>query len=128
MARILLVEPNRLLGQTYVTYLAHLGHDVHWRKTAQGAVQSLDEHAIDVAIVELQIAGHNGLELLYEIRSYSDWQKLPVIVHTIVPRKQIEGSLMFSQLGIQTYLYKPATSLANLKRALTQLLAQPNHV
>jgi response regulator RpfG family c-di-GMP phosphodiesterase len=71
----------------------------------------------------LQLAGHNGIEFLYELRSYGDWQHVPVIIHTLVNRRSLELSQeLLTALGVIRYLYKPATSLQKLKRVVEEVL------
>jgi DNA-binding response OmpR family regulator len=122
MAQILLIEPNRVLGQTYHQALTHAGHKVQTCATAQAALLSADEFQPDIAIVELQLVSHSGIEFLYEFRSYPDWRDVPVLLHTHVPPTQFQMSdeSLRSQLGVRHYLYKPRTSLRELLAAVTE--------
>lgn len=117
MANILLLEPDLILGKTYSQYLESLGHNLNWQQSAQAAVQALDGFQAQLAIIELQIAGHNGLEFLYEIRSYPDLQKLPVIIQSVVGKSTLQPNVM-EQLQINAYLHKPSTSLVQLGQAV----------
>ena len=121
MAKVLLVEPDLLLGETYRDFLVHKGHVVQWRQTAETAVQALDNNPIDVVILELQMAGHNGLELLYEIRSYQDWQKLPIVIHTVIKAERIDIKMLKEQIGIVEYIVKSGISLQSMASALQKI-------
>ncbi len=116
MAKILLIEPDRILAHTYFEALTHAGHAVQICATAQGAIFCADDICPDVVILELQLVGHSGIEFLYEFRSYPDWQNVPVIVATNVPAGEFSGSwkLLRNQLGVSQYLYKPLTNLKKL--------------
>jgi len=120
MAQILLLEPDRLLAKTYFGALEAAGHRVNICATAQSGIFCADDIKPDVAIIELQLVGHSGIEFLYEFRSYPDWQNIPVIVHTSVPASEFSCSwqLMQRELGVQSYLYKPVTSLKQLLQAV----------
>lgn len=118
MANILLAEPDSTLGPLYKQALERAGNTVHWRKTAASAVSTLDELSIDVLILEIQMAVHNGIELLYEIRSYTDWNTVRVVLHTDIRSSRIDDRAR-RDLGIEQVLYKSDTSLAQLCEAVT---------
>lgn len=119
--KILLIEPNVLLEATYKTALQRAGHEVVSCPGAQEAVFLLDAGDIEIIVLELQLRGHSGVEFLYEMRSYPEWQNIPVLLHTLVAN---EGLAMqqerFDFLGITHYLYKPTTSLRQLTRAVDE--------
>lgn len=127
MARILLVEPDRLLAQIYQDALRAAGHKVVVAATAQTAIQAADKHRVDVVILELQLVEHSGIEFLYEFRSYPDWQHVPVLLHTQVPPMEFNSSqrLLTEELGVSKYLYKPRTSLRELLRSVHEFSPQP---
>lgn len=119
---ILLVEPDRILGQAIKTALEAFGYGVVWKRSAQSALDSLDDTVPDMIVLELQLGVHNGVELLYELASYPEWQHIPVIVHTINAKAQDEiFSQSFAQLKVQAVLYKPRTSTAQLVKTVKQL-------
>ena len=118
MSSILLIEPDSILGDIYKKTLTQAGHMVILSKGAQAAVQAADKVLPDIVILELQLSGHSGVEFLYEFRSYPEWQKIPVILHTLVPEESVT---LPPQLGVSGHLYKPATSLKQLVRAVDEL-------
>lgn len=121
--RILLIEPDRILARTYTAYLRHEGCEVRHAANAQSAVHALDKQEPDLVVLELQIPRHNGVEFLYELRSYSDWQHIPVIAHTfLAPGSMDLSSQLLKALGIIEYLYKPATSLQHLGKTVREAL------
>jgi DNA-binding response OmpR family regulator len=124
MAHILLLEPNRLLAKTYMSALRRAGHTVQVCTTAQSAIFCADEQAPDLVIMELQLVGHSGVEFLYELRSYPDWQQLPVIIATTVPAGEFKESwsILRRELGVAAYHYKPLLSLRKLVTAIDDVL------
>lgn len=116
MAEILLIEPDRLLAESYVQALQAAGHEVNAASSAQAAVLAADAIRPDLVILELQLVEHSGIEFLYEFRSYPDWQEVPVLIHTQVPAAEFNDSweLLRGELGVREYLYKPHTSLKRL--------------
>lgn len=115
MAQVLLLEPDRVLARSYQQALHREGHVVHWINDAQAALGVLDDNEIDIVVLELQLTGHNGVEFLYEFRSYPDWDHIPVLLHTLVPAHHPGlGKSYWQELGIVEYRYKPQTSLQQL--------------
>jgi DNA-binding response OmpR family regulator len=120
--RVLLLEPDIILGHAYKGALKHAGHRVVWCKNGQAALSELDREKPDLVVMELMQAMHNGIEFLYELRSYVDWQDIPVIVIShILPTEQGLTDALRDQLGISTYLYKPRTKLSDLTNAVNQI-------
>lgn len=116
MARVLLIEPNRVLARIYSKALEHQGHIIACARSAQQAIDAADEMRPDMVILELQMALHNGIEFLHEFRSYTEWQKVPVVVHTaFTPNALASVEVALKQdFGVKQCLYKPQTSLRQL--------------
>jgi len=125
MAEIVLLEPDTILADLYIKAFVHQGHSVRRSVSAQNAVFLVDEKLPDVVIVELQLVAHSGIEFLYELRSYSEWQEIPVLIHSCIPPTEFTNSvkLLRDKLGVQKYLYKPQTSLQTLLRSITEVVS-----
>lgn len=116
MKNILLIEPNTVLARLYSELLVQNGYEVTHVYGAQDGIEAADERTPNLVILELQLPGHSGVEFLHEFRSYIDWLRVPVIVHTMIPRKKLDevAEPLREQLGVGVILYKPQTSLAAL--------------
>ena len=125
MSHILLIEPDRVLAEIYRQALLAEGHVVVCCASAQAGIISADQNKPDMIILELQLVEHSGIEFLYELRSYPDWQDIPAILHTQVPEGEFAMSRrsLRDQLGVRSYFYKPDTSLAELLAAVRENLA-----
>lgn len=124
MGKILLVEPDYILAKTYKEALEYGNHEVAIAPSAQTAVIAADVVEPDAVVLELQLIEHSGIEFLYEFRSYSEWQHIPVIIHTNVPPGEFSGSwkILKEDLGVGLYLYKPKTSLKKLLDSINESL------
>lgn len=118
---VLVVEPSHFLGALYAAALHREGHDVRVVHDAQAAVYETDKKQPDVIILELQLSGHSGVEFLYELRSYPEWQHIPVVCQSFVPKRVMDFP---RQLGVRAHLYKPRTSLAQLARTINEVVAK----
>ena len=113
MATIYLLETDRQLGKAAKQYFA--GHDLYYFADPQVAVVSADIHRPDVIIIDLFLAGRSGIEFLYELRSYPDWQNLPVLVTGHLPVEELVHYIdAFTDLRVHKYLPKQSTSLQDL--------------
>jgi CheY-like chemotaxis protein len=123
MKRVLLIEPDQILADTYARAIEEsIIAKVTSVSNAQAAIMAADENRPDLVIVELQLIEHSGIEFLYEFRSYPEWQDIPVIIHSIVPFSEFNGSwqLLKDELGVRAYLYKPHTSLRQLQQHIKE--------
>jgi len=113
--KILILEPDVAMAKVYKLYLEQRKHQVSVCQTSQQAIDAIDKALPDVIVMETQLAGHNGYEFLYELRSYPDWQNVAVIIHSVVPRQGFYAKApAATELGVKDYLYKPTCSLAKL--------------
>jgi DNA-binding response OmpR family regulator len=120
--RILLLEPDKVLARTMCAALELAGHTASWQMEAEAAIHALDDAPAEVIILELQLAAHGGVEFLHELRSYPEWEHIPVIIHTILPRAAPAANAQaWQQLGVADYLYKPHTTLAHLVQTVDRV-------
>lgn len=116
MAKILIIEPDKPLAVLYQQALNSAGHNAITAHTAQSAIFAVDEFAPDVIFLELQLAAHSGIEFLYELRTYPEWQNIPVVILSSLPPSEIQASyhILRDQLNVKNYYYKPTTNLRQL--------------
>ena len=120
--RVLLIEPDKIQADVYSRALSFDGHEVMHAFSAQGAVHKADEHKPDAVVLELQLPNHNGVEFLYEFRSYPEWLDIPVLIHTFVPSVELaHASTLANELGARGLLHKPETTLVQLRSAVRSL-------
>ena len=124
---ILLIEPDTQLAGTYAAALRTVGYQVRTATTAQDGIFAADDQAPDIIILELQLVSHSGIEFLYELRSYPEWQSIPVIVLSHVPPAEFIDSwdLLSTGLGVVKYVYKPRTTLTKLLQSVAEFAPIP---
>ena len=121
MAKILLLEPDVLLARNISTLLKNKGHNISWHRDAQSAISSIDKNIPDLIICELHLTGHSGVEFLYELRSYVEWQSIPLIIFSHAPDAEPKKE-QWRELNVSSYHYKPTTKLADIARVVEQTL------
>jgi DNA-binding response OmpR family regulator len=122
-AHVLLVERDPLLGELYYRKLAQ-GNRVSVARHAQGAVDVLDSAHVDLIVMDVLVGKHNGIELLYEIRSYDDWMSIPVIILSSLPVENFPiAPEAWADYGVVDWLYKASTRPGDLAAAVNEALA-----
>lgn len=84
--------------------------------SSQEAILILDKNICDLIVLEPVVHGNNGIEFLNELRSYNDWQQIPVIVFSTSEKPAANESL--SQLGVVDWLPKQKTTLDQLTKII----------
>ncbi len=124
MPKILLIESDRQLASYARNFLDNSGYETILHYDLQTAISVTDSQKPDVIILNLQLAARSGIEFLYELRSYPDWQSLPVIVVGQLSKDEAQAyKEAFDELEV-TYLHKPALSLQQTKEAI-ESISQP---
>lgn len=113
--KILIIEPDHILGLAYKKAFEHAGFNVKLASNAQVAIASIDESKPDILLLEIQMAGHSGIELLHELRSYEDLNNVPVIIYSSVPEYSYGiDNKTWASFGVVRYFYKPKTNINRL--------------
>ncbi len=111
--QVLLIDSDPVLASTVAAFMTQQGMDVAIATSAQDAILACDAKQPDVVVSDMALTGHSGIEFLHELRSYHDWQDIPVVMwgmqHVSVPQQHA-----LKQLGVARILYKPKTTLLQL--------------
>lgn len=123
--KILLIEPQndfaKIIGKSLETGDIEVLH----APDAQEGVR-VAEQGIDVVVLELALPGHNGLEFLYEFRSYNDWRHIPIIIYSHISSEEAGfNAEIYDRFGVTAHLYKPTTSLQKLENAVRGAVLEP---
>jgi DNA-binding response OmpR family regulator len=101
MARILVVDDQPDIRTLIRIHMADEGHDVVEAEDAPGAVALLTT-SVDLVLLDVNVPGTDGLELLRQIRRTSD---LPVIL--VTARGGEVDRVVGLRLGADDYIVKP---------------------
>lgn len=122
MTRVLLIEADLLLAENLKTLLKRVGHKVIWHRDLQAAIETVDRYQPDVVVMDLVTGGHSGIEFLYELRSYPEWQALPVIVNSSLSPQELVGvDKALGELNVASFHYKPKSTLAEVVEAVDRI-------
>lgn len=104
--RILVVEDSPLVQQMYGLAFPRREHELTTASDGREALARLGESTFDVVLLDLRMAGMNGVEFLREVRRRPRVTHLPIVLTTSEP----EGSELLEEarrLGVTAVVKKP---------------------
>ena len=101
--RILLVEDDRMIGESVRTSLRQDGYAVDWVRDGSSADAALLSEHFDLVLLDLGLPGMSGLDVLRNVRGRKN--STPVIV--ITARDDIEDRIKGLDAGADDYVVKP---------------------
>jgi two-component system OmpR family response regulator/two-component system response regulator QseB len=101
--RLLLVEDDRMIGESLRGALRLEGHAVDWVRDAEAASATLASERFDLVLLDLGLPRGDGLEVLRGVRARKD--ETPVIVLTA--RDGLGDRVAGLDSGADDYLVKP---------------------
>lgn len=93
MARILLVEDDRLLVAAMVDVLELGEHEVRIANTGDAALAALESDTPDLIIADVLMPGISGVELARRVRAEPEWEDIPILFATASATRLQEGEL-----------------------------------
>src|SRR6201987_2279425 len=99
---VLAIDDDPAMRELIAEYLGN--NDLRVTAVASGAemAQALAEHAIDVIVLDLGLAGEDGMELARKVRAES---AIPIII--VTGRNEQAARVMGLELGANDYVTKP---------------------
>lgn len=101
--RLLLVEDDQLLGDSLKTALIREGYAVDWLCDGPTASLALQAHTYDLVVLDWNIPGKSGLDILRDMRSVQNIT--PVLLLTA--RDTVTDRVVGLDCGADDYLQKP---------------------
>jgi DNA-binding response OmpR family regulator len=101
--RVLLVEDDRMIGESIRAALRQDGNAVDWVRDGRSAESTLATETFDVVLLDLGLPQRDGLEILRGMRARRD--QTPVIVLTA--RDALQDRVAGLDAGADDYLVKP---------------------
>lgn len=101
--RLLLVEDDQILGDGLNIGLAQRGYAVDWMTDGLSAVSALRNESFDVVVLDINLPGCSGLEVLSEMRGRKD--ATPVLLLTA--RDTLDDRVQGLDAGADDYVVKP---------------------
>ncbi len=119
MADILIVDDNPIMHRTLSVIMRKIGHQAIVAHGGEQALTILASTPVRLAIIDMNMPGMGGLELLEKIRASESGNRLPVVFLTGSGQKSDQQSAL--ALGADGFLNKPVSS-HQLRDLINQLL------
>ncbi len=119
--RILLVEDDRMIGESLQKGLAHNGYAIDWVRDAESAELGLSAHSYDLMLLDIGLPGKNGIVLLKELRQ----KKFTLPVLMLTARDSVTDKVVGLDAGADDYLVKPF-DLGELEARIRALIRRHN--
>jgi CheY-like chemotaxis protein len=122
--RVLLAEDNPLNREVAATLLGRMGHAVVVADDGAEALAALERDSYDVLLLDLQMPGLDGFEVMRRIRASetATGRRLPIVAVTAHALKGDRERCLAA--GADEYVSKPIRR-QELARAMSRALAQP---
>jgi two-component system response regulator QseB len=101
--RLLVVEDDRMIGESVRTALRQEGYAADWVRDGADADAALSAEAYDLVLLDLGLPGTRGLDILRALRTRG--QAMPVLIMTA--RDAIDDRVGGLDAGADDYLVKP---------------------
>jgi two-component system response regulator (stage 0 sporulation protein F) len=115
MAKILIVDDEESIRLLYSEELASDGYEVALAEDGHRLVERIEEEKPDVIVLDIKMAGYNGLDLLQSIRE--KFYDMPVILCSAY--SMFKGDL--KSMAADYYVVK-SSDLSELKKKIGQAL------
>ena len=101
--RVLLVEDDRMIGETVYDALNEAAYAVDWVKDGESAITAFTCHRYDLILLDLSLPKRDGLAVLARVRAIKD--TVPIII--VSARQQLNDRLAGLDAGADDYISKP---------------------
>ncbi|PKO86784.1 MAG: sigma-54-dependent Fis family transcriptional regulator [Betaproteobacteria bacterium HGW-Betaproteobacteria-12] len=114
---VLIIEDETVLAKNIRLYLAQAGYDARAAESAEDGLRQLAEFKPDIVVLDYQLPGMNGLELLGELSRSAPGIKVVMLTG----QGSVEMAVEAMKLGAADFLTKPVV-LSKLKLVIEKVL------
>ena len=129
MAHILIADDDELIAELASQTLIDAGHACGWVTSGEAAWALLATRRPDIVLLDQDMPGMSGIDLLSKMRGSEQFYDLPVIMFTAMSGEDDEARAIYA--GAQDYVRKPfdPRGLTNrVQRVLSKRIGRPRHI
>ena len=101
--RVLLVEDDRMIGETVEAALKDAAYAADWVRDGQTAIEALSVQKYDLVLLDLGLPKQDGFQVLRSIRGRND--AVPVLI--VTARDALDDRVQGLDAGADDYVLKP---------------------
>jgi len=110
--QILVVEDNQDLREFMIQTLVSEDYDIFTANDGDEAMVLIESHRLDLILLDIQMPGKSGMEVLAEIRSHKDSKIRKLLVVMITAKSLIDDINDALLAGADSYMAKPFRPVA----------------
>lgn len=130
MKSILFIDDDQFVTALYKAKLESEGLEVTAAHSGGEALEKLGQNRPDVIVLDLNMPGTNGVEVLRSIRAVPLWQHIPVIIFSSGYIRSLVNEA--EQLGIHKFFAKaqcpPKMLISEIKELLSRMDSAESHL
>jgi DNA-binding NtrC family response regulator len=101
--RVLVVDDDRIIGQSFDRVLTQKGYEVSTALSGQEALNKLGSNGYDLVFTDIKMPGMDGIEVAKRVKEMNPW--LPVVV--VTGYGSAENEARAEEVGVSGFLRKP---------------------
>lgn len=109
MSKILIIDDDRLIIEHLSELLSSEGHQVSFVPRPDFAVKRLETETFDLILMDVNMPGINGIDLLRQLKSEKAWASIPVIM--ITGEGDHDTLSKCFEYGANDYIEKPVNAV-----------------
>ncbi len=117
--QVLAVDDEAVVRQVLANHLRSAGYRVLRAKGGDEALRLLEEHAVDLVLLDVMMPKKSGYEVCREIRRQRSLEELPVLF--LSAKHQVDDLMIGFAEGANDYLHKPISKNELLARVAIHL-------
>jgi DNA-binding response OmpR family regulator len=107
MAKILIVEDDKILAEMYQEKFNHEGHQADVALSGEQALTELDKFKPELILLDILMPKLNGFHILKEIKKVPEYSNVPIVLLTNLDQAEVDMSEdMARAIGVADYLVK----------------------
>ena len=111
---ILIIEDDDFIRETKQSFLTSEGFTVFEARDGADALQAIQSEAIDLILLDIMLETGNGIDLMKEIKEYTN---VPIII--VSSKNELVDKVVGLEMGADDYLCKPV----DMKELLSRIKA-----
>ncbi|GAA3406261.1 response regulator transcription factor [Paenibacillus hodogayensis] len=123
MSRILIVDDESDIRSLIRLHLERAGLEIIEAESGRQAIERIQEHPIELMILDLMMDEGNGFEVLHYLRETSS----KILVIALSARREVQDKVDTLDLGADDYITKPFSPIELIARVQAQLRRHTSH-
>jgi DNA-binding response OmpR family regulator len=104
MAKILIVEDEKILGEMYRDKFTQARFDVVWVESAEAGIRIIKKEKFDLVLLDILLPKANGIQFLKKLKVIPEVAGVPVVAFSNYDDPETKREA--AKLGVKDYLIK----------------------